>query len=121
MIKVISEPKENRETEIEQEARNLFWQAIELLGGPRQLFEYRRLTWLPSLMEAAFVYTLSRRGKMAKEIAHELGLSTQTVKMILSADEESVRKKIFEGKVKKVKDHIAGGLIKLAAKNLPTE
>ena len=113
----MSEAPASRDMEIEKEARELFWKAIEILGGPRQLFEYRRLTWLPSLMEAAFVFSLAKRGKMAKEIARELGLSTQTVRLILAADEESVRKKIFEGKVKKVKDHIAGGLIKLAAKS----
>lgn len=117
MVKILSEAPVSRDLEIEKEARELFWKAIEILGGPRQLFEYRRLTWLPSLMEAAFVLSLAKRGKMAKEIARELGLSTQTVRLILAADEESVRKKIFEGKVKKVKDHIAGGLIKLAAKS----
>jgi len=117
VVKILSEAPVSRDLEIEKEARELFWKAIEILGGPRQLFEYRRLTWLPSLMEAAFVLSLAKRGKMAKEIARELGLSTQTVRLILAADEESVRKKIFEGKVKKVKDHIAGGLIKLAAKS----
>lgn len=117
MVKILSEAPVSRDVEIEKEARELFWKAIEILGGPRQLFEYRRLTWLPSLMEAAFVLSLAKRGKMAKEIARELGLSTQTVRLILSANEESVRKKVFEGKVKKVKDHIAGGLIKLAAKS----
>ena len=117
MVKILSEAPVSRDVEIEKEARELFWKAIEILGGPRQLFEYRRLTWLPSLMEAAFVLSLAKRGKMAKEIARELGLSTQTVRLILAADEESVRKKIFEGKLKKVKDHIAGGLIKLAAKS----
>jgi len=117
VVKILSEAPVSRDVEIEKEARELFWKAIEILGGPRQLFEYRRLTWLPSLMEAAFVLSLAKRGKMAKEIARELGLSTQTVRLILAADEESVRKKIFEGKLKKVKDHIAGGLIKLAAKS----
>jgi len=117
VVKILSEAPVSRDVEIEKEARELFWKAIEILGGPRQLFEYRRLTWLPSLMEAAFVLSLAKRGKMAKEIARELGLSTQTVRLILSANEESVRKKVFEGKVKKVKDHIAGGLIKLAAKS----
>jgi probable regulatory domain-containing protein len=116
VVKILSEAPVSRDVEIEKEARELFLKAIEILGGPRQLFEYRRLTWLPSLMEAAFVLSLAKRGKMAKEIAQELGLSTQTVRLILAADEESVRKKIFEGKVKKIKDHIAGGLIKLAAK-----
>jgi predicted transcriptional regulator len=36
--------------DIDQRALRVFLKAIELVGGPRQLVELRRLTWLPSLM-----------------------------------------------------------------------
>jgi predicted transcriptional regulator len=45
--------------DIDQRALRVFLKAIELVGGPRQLVELRRLTWLPSLMEAAYAVVLA--------------------------------------------------------------
>ncbi len=101
-------------------ALRVFKKAIELLGGPRHIIQHRNLTWLPSLMEASYVwilYTLGR--KTHKDIAAELGLTPQTVKKILSADVESVKKKIELGE--KVDVHVAGGIARWAWEEVQRE
>ncbi|MDK2465168.1 MAG: sigma factor-like helix-turn-helix DNA-binding protein [Candidatus Korarchaeota archaeon] len=97
-------------------AMRVFMKAIEILGGPRRLIEYRRLTWLPSLMEACYAVVLrDLYHKSNDEIARELGITEQTVRNIMSSDEEAVLKKI-KGELtdEDFKTHVAGGLAKLA-------
>ncbi len=112
MVRIIGEPVE--ESPVDELAFKVFVKAIELLGGPRKLVEYRNLTWVPSLMAASYAVVLrDKKAMTAEEIAEFLGLSTQTVKRILSADPEAVMKKV-RGEVEELDDHTAGGLAKEA-------
>ena len=105
-----------KKVDVDSEALRVFMKAIEVLGGPRQLIEHRNLTWLPSLMEAAYAVVLKYdHMKTDEEIARELGITKETVKNILSADPEEVLKKL-QGE--KVDEHTAGGLAKLAYKEI---
>ncbi len=107
--------------DINKLAEKVFMEAINLLGGLRNLIQYRNLTWLPSLAEASYVVVLKNEAlKTSKEIAKELGITDQTVKNILSADEEKV-KKFIEGELEEIDEHKAGGIAKLAYKKLKKE
>jgi len=105
-----------REVDYDTLALRVFLKAIELIGGPRTLFQYRNLTWLPSLMEAAYAVVLKNEAfKTDDEIAQFIGITRQTVRNILSADPEAVLKKLKgELQSREVKVHTAGGLAKLA-------
>jgi len=46
------------EVNIEARVQKLFLNAIELLGGLKQLCDYRSLTWLPALARAAYAVVL---------------------------------------------------------------
>ena len=97
-------------------ALRVFLKAIELIGGPRALFEYRNLTWVPSLMEAAYAVVLKYEAmKTDDEIAEFIGITKQTVRNMLSADPELVMMKL-RGELESgdVKVHTAGGLAKKA-------
>ncbi len=113
------------EEDIDKRALEVFTKCLEMLGGPRRLFEYKRLTWLPSLMEAAYVVIYHNEYmKNAGEIASVLGISTATVRNILSADEELVKHRIQRELAetnKRLRTHTAGGLAKLAYKALKSE
>ncbi len=102
-------------------ALRIFLKTIEIIGGPRKLILYKNLTWLPSLLEASYVVILSNEYyKTDKEIAEFIGATTQTVQKILKADPEETLKRL-EGEIKKedqIKTHIAGGLAKLAYKEI---
>ncbi len=105
-----------KKVDVDEEALRVFMKAIEVLGGPRKLIEHRNLTWLPSLMEAAYAVVLKNEHfKTEEEIARELGITKETVRNILSADPEEVLRKL-EGE--KVDEHTAGGLAKLAYKEI---
>ncbi len=97
-------------------AMRIFLKALELAGGPQKLIEYRNLTWIPSLLQAAFVLVLSREfNKSAQEIAETLGVSTQTVRNILSASVEKVKEKLAsELDSREVRVHTAAGLAQWA-------
>jgi len=118
-MEVIAKPKGG---DIDKMAEKVFFESIRQLGGLKKLIEYRNLTWLPSLAEAAYVIVLKNEAmKTYKEIAQELGITEQTVKNIATADEEEVIKYI-EGEIEeRPKEHIAGGLAKLAYKKLKEE
>ena len=105
-----------KEVDYDALALRVFLKALEILGGPRQLFIYRNLTWLPSLMEAAYAVVLKNEAfKTEDEIAEFIGITKQTVRNMLSADPELVLKKLQgELESKEVKVHTAGGLAKLA-------
>jgi len=107
-----------KKANIDKEALQIFLKAIEVLGGPQKLIEHRRLTWLPSLMEAAYVLVLSERHKKSiDEIAKFLGVTRSTVSSILRASEEEVLQRL-KGTAKDIDVHIAGGLAKIAYKTL---
>lgn len=116
MVKEVG-PVKKPEKELDEKAMKVFLKTLDLLGGPRKLFEYRNLTWLPSLMEASYVVVMFEDGKTSQEIAEALGLSTNTVRNILNANPEVVKAKLkqeVQEEGKKIKTHIAGGLAKLA-------
>jgi len=115
-MEVIARPKGGN---IDKIAEKVFWEAIRMLGGLKKLIEYRNLTWLPSLAEASYVVVLKNEAlKTYREIAEFLGITEQTVKNIATADEEGV-KKYLEGELeKRPKEHIAGGIAKLAYRSL---
>ncbi|RKY98054.1 MAG: bacterio-opsin activator [Candidatus Hydrothermota bacterium] len=109
-------PDEIQVFDIDATALRVFLKALEILGGPRKLIEYRNLTWITSLMEASYAIVLSREGMKTEDwIAQFLGLTRQTVRNILRADPELVLKKL-EGELqeKTPRAHTAGGLAKLA-------
>ncbi len=107
---------EPKEVDYDTLALRVFLKALEIIGGPRKLFEYRNLTWIPSLMEAAYAIVLKEEGmKTEDEIAEFIGITKQTVRNMLSADPELVLMKLQgELESKDVKVHTAGGLAKLA-------
>lgn len=109
-------PEEIKEVDVDALAMRIFLKSLEILGGPRKLIEYRNLTWIPSLMEAAYALVLAEEGmKTEDEIAEFTGLTRQTVRNILRADPELVKKKLAgELQEKTLKAHTAGGLAKLA-------
>jgi len=108
--------------DIDRMAEKVFWEAIKILGGLKRLVEYRNLTWLPSLAEASYVVVLKNETfKTYREIAEILGITEQTVKNIATADEGEV-KRYIEGELEeRPKEHIAGGIAKLAYRKLKDE
>jgi probable regulatory domain-containing protein len=113
-------PEEIREFDIDAMAIRVFLKSLELIGGPRKLIEYRNLTWIPSLMEASYAVVLrDMANKTEAEIAEFLGSTRQTVRNMLRAEPELVIKKL-EGELeeKTPRAHTAGGLAKLAYKEI---
>jgi probable regulatory domain-containing protein len=109
--------------DLEKRAMQVFLKAIDLVGGPRGLIEHRRLTWLPSLMEASFAVVLANEfHKTTEEIAKFLGLSTAATREMLRASTEAVveRLKGEEG-ARGHSPHIAGGLARKAYETLKEE
>ena len=108
--------EEIKTQDIDALAIRVFLKALEIIGGPRKLILYRNLTWIPSLLEAAYAIVLANEYlKTEEEIAAFTGLTRQTVRNILRADAELVLKKLEgERQEKRVKAHTAGGLAKLA-------
>lgn len=79
---------------VREDPDKLAMKALEILGGPRKLIEYRRLTWLPSLMTACYAVVLKELyHKTTDDIAREFGISEGTVRNIMASDEEAVMKK----------------------------
>ena len=118
-MEIIVKPKGGN---IDKMAEKVFMESINILGGLKKLVEYRNLTWLPSLAEAAYVVVLKNEAfKTYGEIAKELGITEQTARNIATADEEKVIEYI-EGRLDgKPKEHIAGGIAKLAYRKLKEE
>ena len=113
-------PDEIQQYDIDTIAIRVFLKALEIIGGPRKLIELRNLTWITSLMEAAYAVVLADQSlKTEDEIAKFLGLTRQTVRNILRADPELVMQKL-EGELqeKTPRAHTAGGLAKLAYKEI---
>lgn len=113
------------EVEIEHLINRIFFKAIDLLGGLEKLAEFRTLTWLPSLARAAIVVVLKEEYmKTDEEIAQKVGLTKNTVRNILKADPEIALQKIksieelLSEEAKELKVHTAGGIAKLAYKEI---
>ncbi len=113
------------EQEVEHLVTRVFFKSIELLGGLNKLAEYRTLTWLPSLARAAFVVVLKEEYmKTDEEIAQKVGLTKNTVRNILRADPELALQKIkaieevLTEEARELKVHTAGGIAKLAYKEI---
>ena len=118
-MEVISSPV--KEIDVDALAEQVFQESINILGGLRKLIEYRNLTWLPSLAEAAYAVVMKEEMmKTHKEIAFELGLTPQTVQSILRADAQEVERYI-KGEIEKVDEHKAGGIAKLAYERVKKE
>ena len=84
-----------KEVDYDTMALRVFLKALEIIGGPRKLFEYRNLTWIPSLMEASYAVVLKEEGlKSEDEIAKFIGITRQTVRNMLTADPDLVIKKL---------------------------
>jgi len=114
---VISAPAVDRE-EVDRMAEKVFMESIRIAGGLRQVISFRNLTWVPSLAAASYAVVLKEVFLYTTEkIAEFLGLSTSTVKNILSADPAKIEE-FLEGKLEKVDEHKAGGLAKLAFQRL---
>jgi len=119
MVHVLGGPAGEMES-VDELAFRVFIKALEILGGPRRLIEYRNLTWVPSLMAASYAVVMhDKQMKTYDEIAAHLGLSKQTVERMLRADPKEVMKKISgEWEGEKFDEHIAGGLAKEAWRRL---
>ncbi len=117
---VVLTPDQIRDFDVDTWAIRVFLKALELIGGPRKLMEYRNLTWIPSLMVASYAVVLKEFAlKTEDEIAEFTGVSRQTIRNILRADENLGLKKIMgEIESKDVKVHTAGSLAKLALKEI---
>jgi hypothetical protein len=118
-MEVIATPKGGN---VDKMAEKVFMESINILGGLKKLVEYRNLTWLPSLAEAAYVVVLKNEVfRSYGEIAKELGITEQTARNIATADEERV-KRYLEGQLdEKPNEHIAGGIAKIAYRKLKEE
>lgn len=121
---VISSPTVD-DKDLEHLVTRVFFKSVELLGGISKLAEYRTLTWLPSLARASFVIVLKEHYiKTDEEIASRVGLTKNTVKNILRADPELALRKIksleemLKEEAKELKVHTAGGIAKLAYKEV---
>jgi probable regulatory domain-containing protein len=100
--------------------RAVLLKALEVAGGLRKLVEYRNLTWVPALIEAAYVVVLHEEFKKSEdEIASFLGVSSITVRNILRASPEGVQERLeAERGERELRTHVAGGLAKLAYREL---
>ncbi len=117
---IVIGPQEIKEFDVDGLALRVFLKALEILGGPRKLIVLRNLTWVTSLMEAAYAVVLAEEAfKTEDDIAEFLGLTRQTVRNILRAEPELVLKKL-EGELreKSPRAHTAGGLAKLAYREI---
>lgn len=111
------------DNEINYLAERVFFKSIDLLGGLKKLAEYRTLTWLPSIARAAYAIVLKEEYfKSEDEIAEYIGLTRNTVRNMLRADENTAIYKLkhfdelSSEEKKQLKVHTAGGIAKLAYK-----
>ncbi|MDI3472361.1 MAG: transcriptional regulator [Thermotogaceae bacterium] len=99
----------------------IFERSIQILGGPKKIVSYKRLTWVASLLEAALILVLKElKHKTIDEIAKELGIATTTVRNVLNSDPEKALKYI-NGESEEEPLHIAGGIAKKAFEELKKE
>ncbi|MDI3502029.1 MAG: transcriptional regulator, partial [Archaeoglobi archaeon] len=104
-MEIITEPKG---AEVDEIAERVFLKAIEIVGGLKKLVEFRNLTWLPSLAKASYAVVYREEAAMsADEIAERLGMTKQSVRNMLSADPEEI-KRFIEGEEEEISEHKAG-------------
>ncbi len=122
LLMVVLKPDEIQYEDLDSLAVRVFLKALEILGGPRKLIEYRNLTWLPSLMSSSYAVVLHEEfHRTEDEIAEFLGLTRNTVRNMLRADVELVLKKLkgeIENPETAPKEHTAGGLAKFAYREI---
>ncbi len=117
MVMEIKPPKD-RDVERDEQVLRMLIEAMRILGGPRKLVYMRNLTWIPSLVRACYALLLRDAGYTYEAIAEKLGSTKATVQKMLSADPEAVLRKIqSEGDIE-IDDHVAGGIAKLAYKEM---
>ena len=111
------------DNEINYLAERVFFKSIDLLGGLKKLAEYRTLTWLPSIARASYAVVLKEEYlKTEDEIAEFIGLTRNTIRQMLRADENMALYKLehfdelTSEEKKQLKVHTAGGIAKLAYK-----
>lgn len=109
------------EEEPELWATRVFLKTLDILGGLKNLAEFRALTWLSSLARAAIVIVLREVfNKTEEEIAEYVGVTRDTVKHILHASPEEALAKakslgeLSEKEREKIPVHMAGGLTRKA-------
>lgn len=113
-----------KKANIDKLALEVFLKTLEIAGGPRKLIELRNLTRVPSLLAASYGVVLQEEEKKtAEEISEFLGATTQSVRNMLRVDIEAVKKrlKLGLGEGKKLVTHVAGGLAKIAFKEVKKE
>ncbi|MCP2518850.1 bacterio-opsin activator [Candidatus Aminicenantes bacterium AC-335-B20] len=113
---VILGKDEIKEIDVDTLAMRVFLKSLELIGGPRKIIEYRKLTWIPSLIEASYAVVFSEEMRKSKEeIAEILGITKQTVQNIFRTGVDAIKEKITDfDKSKEIKAHTAGGLARWA-------
>ncbi len=117
-------PEVIQKTDVDTMALRVFLKALDLLGGPRKLVEYRHLTWLPSLMAAAYVVVLTQAAaKTEDEVAAFLGLARTSVRNIRRADPARVQAKLSQElkQAKTLRAHVAGALARWAYEEVQKE
>ena len=117
MVMEIKPPREPDE-ERDEKVLKMLIEAIRIIGGPKKLVGMRNLTWLPSLVRAMYAVLLRNAGYTYEEIASRLGVTRATVEKMLTADEEAVKKKVAGLTEEDIDEHVAGGLAKLAYKEM---
>ncbi|PMQ01762.1 MAG: regulatory domain protein [Dictyoglomus sp. NZ13-RE01] len=113
-----------KKVNIDELAMKVFLKTLEIAGGPRKLIELRNLTWVPSLLSASYAIVLhEEEKKTSDEIASFLGIGKQSVRNMLRADVEAVKKRLSEGfsENEKIETHVAGALAKLAYEEIKKE
>lgn len=117
MIMEIKPPKD-LSIEREEQVLKMLVEAIRIMGGPKKLVGMRNLTWLPSLIRAMYAVLYREAGYTHEEIAKKLGITRATVEKMLTADEEAVKKKVVGLAEEDIDEHVAGGIAKLAYKEM---
>lgn len=113
-----------KKVDIDKLAMEVFLKSLEIAGGPRKLIELRNLTWVPSLLAASYAIVLyEEEKKTSEEIASFLGIGKQSVRNMLRADVDAVRRRLEEGfnEEEKIGTHIAGGLARLAYEEIKSK
>jgi probable regulatory domain-containing protein len=108
------------EVQVDELVREVVLKALEVAGGLRRLVEYRNLTWVPALIEAAYAVVLHEEFHQSEDaIAQFLGVSSTTVRNILRAVPEGVQERLEAERGKRtLRTHIAGALAKLAYRQI---
>lgn len=118
IIKPVQEP-------IDELVGEIVNKCIDLVGGFGGLLRYDNLTWVTSLVRSAYAVVLKYElNKTLEEIAKALGITKNTAKDIIEANEEKVKELIASGELhnlEKLDTHIAGALAKLAYAQLKRE